>query len=159
MNLKGISMTPKRSQREPNMKTRILTTIALNLALILTAHAQVPGIINYQGRVSVSGTNFNGTGQFSFALVGGGNNNAQTATASVSGLDGTNGIAGIAVTFGGSGYTSVPTVTIMDSTGSNATATAYVGGGVVTNISVDDAGQDYTSPTITLSAPPPNIVT
>jgi hypothetical protein len=31
--------------------------------------AQVPQIINYQGRVSVGGTNFDGTGQFMFALI------------------------------------------------------------------------------------------
>ncbi len=47
----------------------------MNLALIftvtLTARAQVPGIINYQGRVAVAGTNFDGTGQFQFALVDG----------------------------------------------------------------------------------------
>ena len=33
--------------------------------------AQVPQIINYQGRVVVNGTNYNGTGQFQFALVNG----------------------------------------------------------------------------------------
>ncbi|HYG35787.1 MAG TPA: type VI secretion system tip protein TssI/VgrG, partial [Clostridia bacterium] len=31
--------------------------------------AQVPEIISYQGRVTVNGTNFDGTGQFKFALV------------------------------------------------------------------------------------------
>lgn len=31
--------------------------------------AQVPQMINYQGRASVAGTNFDGTGQFKFALV------------------------------------------------------------------------------------------
>src|SRR3954468_22727895 len=31
--------------------------------------AQVPQIVNYQGRVVVGTTNFNGTGQFKFALV------------------------------------------------------------------------------------------
>ena len=44
------------------------------LFLGLTAHfaaAQVPGLLNYQGRVAVSGTNFTGTGQFKFALVNG----------------------------------------------------------------------------------------
>ena len=35
-------------------------------------HAQVPQVINYQGRVAVGGTNFTGTGLFKFALV---NNN------------------------------------------------------------------------------------
>ena len=38
--------------------------------------AQVPQLLNYQGRVVVSGTNFNGTGQFKFALVNG--NGTQT---------------------------------------------------------------------------------
>ncbi len=31
--------------------------------------AQVPSVLNYQGRVAVGGTNFDGTGQFKFALV------------------------------------------------------------------------------------------
>ncbi|MBL9146370.1 MAG: tail fiber domain-containing protein [Verrucomicrobiaceae bacterium] len=40
------------------------------LACIATAtHAQVPGILNYQGRIAVGTTNFDGTGQFKFALV------------------------------------------------------------------------------------------
>jgi hypothetical protein len=38
--------------------------------------AQVPQIINYQGRVVVGSTNFNGTGQFKFALIN--NANGQT---------------------------------------------------------------------------------
>ena len=33
--------------------------------------AQVPGILNYQGRVAVGGTNYDGTGQFKFSLVDG----------------------------------------------------------------------------------------
>jgi hypothetical protein len=56
-------------------------TVLVFLSLIFTtllgvaspsAFAQVPGIINYQGRVTVGGTNFNGTGQFKFALVNNG---------------------------------------------------------------------------------------
>jgi hypothetical protein len=35
-------------------------------------HAQVPQLINYQGRVVSGGTNFNGTGQFRYALVNAG---------------------------------------------------------------------------------------
>ena len=38
--------------------------------LPIPLHAQsVPQLINYQGRVAVSGVNFNGSGQFKFALV------------------------------------------------------------------------------------------
>jgi hypothetical protein len=51
------------------MKTRILALIVVGIAVTLTAHAQVPGILNYQGRVVDAGTNFTGTGQFEFALV------------------------------------------------------------------------------------------
>jgi len=35
----------------------------------MSAVGQVPGIINYQGRLQISGTNYSGTGQFKFALV------------------------------------------------------------------------------------------
>jgi hypothetical protein len=36
---------------------------------VTTAFAQVPGIIQYQGRVTSHGTNFTGTGQFKFAII------------------------------------------------------------------------------------------
>src|SRR6202042_3653814 len=39
------------------------------VALCSTLPAQVPQIMNYQGRVVVGSTNFDGTGQFKFALV------------------------------------------------------------------------------------------
>jgi hypothetical protein len=38
-------------------------------SVALLADAQVPPLINYQGRVAVNGTNFDGAGQFKFALV------------------------------------------------------------------------------------------
>ncbi len=44
--------------------------------LVPCSFSQVPQLINYQGRVAVGGTNFNGTGQFKFALVDG--NGTQT---------------------------------------------------------------------------------
>ena len=44
--------------------------LAAVLALVaMCAHAQVPGITNYQGRVVANGTNVNSTGQFKFALT------------------------------------------------------------------------------------------
>ena len=50
--------------------TTTLPSLAL-LALfaLAPARAQVPSILNYQGRVTVGGTNFNGMGRFKFALV------------------------------------------------------------------------------------------
>ena len=46
------------------------------LSLVTLASAQVPQMINYQGRVAVGDpqVNFDGTGQFKFALVNGGAN-------------------------------------------------------------------------------------
>ena len=54
------------------MKKFALLLLAVVLAgLSLSASAQVPQIINYQGRMTVGGVNFNGNGQFKFALVDG----------------------------------------------------------------------------------------
>ena len=52
---------------------KIVSLFSLSCVLIAgTVPAQqVPGLLNYQGRVSAGGTNFNGTGQFRFALVDG----------------------------------------------------------------------------------------
>lgn len=46
-----------------------LSLLAAILAITFTTHAQVPQIINYQGRIAVDAVNFDGTGQFRFALV------------------------------------------------------------------------------------------
>lgn len=48
-----------------------LFCIAMLMAVAATARGQVPSMINYQGRVTIGGTNFDGTGQFKFALVDG----------------------------------------------------------------------------------------
>ena len=55
------------------MKRIHLLTAITALTAAVGAIAQVPSIINYQGRLSASGTNlFNGPGQFKFALVNNG---------------------------------------------------------------------------------------
>lgn len=46
-----------------------LIAITLFVALAISARADVPGIITYQGRVTANGTNFTGVGQFKFSLV------------------------------------------------------------------------------------------
>ena len=56
------------------MKTRtfprILTALAALLVLLTPVlRAQVPQLINYQGRVAVGAVNFDGSGAFKFALV------------------------------------------------------------------------------------------
>ncbi len=55
----------------------------------------------------------------------------------------------VAITSGGTGYTSAPTVTFTGGGGSGATATATVANGVVTAITLTNVGSGYTSaPTI-----------
>ena len=51
------------------MKMKMILTLCGSLLLTAGLRAQVPQLINYQGRVAVGGTNFNGSGQFRFALV------------------------------------------------------------------------------------------
>ena len=61
------------------MRKSILKALGTTLAALCFAgilRAQVPNLIHYQGRVVVSGVNFDGAGQFKFALV----NSAGTTT-------------------------------------------------------------------------------
>lgn len=52
------------------MKNQNRIALAFALAATLSALAQVPGIITYQGRLSVGSTNvFDDSGMFKFALV------------------------------------------------------------------------------------------
>ena len=68
----------------------------------------------------------------------------------------TNGfVVGAVVLTGGSGYTTIPTVTITGDGGSNATAIATVSGGAVTGITVINAGNGYTNTVLITIAPPP----
>ncbi|HEX8837266.1 MAG TPA: hypothetical protein VF748_10050 [Candidatus Acidoferrum sp.] len=69
-----------------------------------------------------------------------------TATATVGAV-----VSAIGVTAGGTGYSATPTVTINDATGTGATATATVVGGVITAITVSHPGSLYTAPTVTIS--------
>src|SRR6185295_3788893 len=62
----------KRGFFRPSCRVKLLKSAVTLVALLCCAsvsHAQVPQLISYQGRVAVNGTNFNGTGQFKFALV------------------------------------------------------------------------------------------
>ncbi len=115
--------------------------------------AQVPQLLNYQGRIAVNGTNFTGTGQFKFALIGASTNASVRAAASGSVYYGF--LVNITVNNGGSGYSTPPAVTITDSTGTGALAYAQISGGVVTNIVLTSAGFDYSAaPMIVIAAPP-----
>lgn len=53
---------------------RILSALSFGCLFLSATPASaqsVPGLLNYQGRVAVGGVNFDGTGQFKFALVNG----------------------------------------------------------------------------------------
>lgn len=54
---------------KPSM--RLLCLFWLSWALLSPVFSQVPQLINYQGRVAVNNVNFDGGGQFKFALVNG----------------------------------------------------------------------------------------
>ena len=118
--------------------------------------AQVPQLINYQGRIAVSDVNFEGEGQFKFALVGGGSDLTSSALASATVFNGF--VVGATITDGGSGYTATPTVTI-NGTGAGAVAIAVLDAGVVTGITISDAGSGYGAEgtTIVISEPSSNL--
>jgi uncharacterized repeat protein (TIGR03803 family) len=64
-------------------------------------------------------------------------------------------VVGAAVTSGGSGYVTAPTVLIVGGGGTNATAFSEISDGVVTNIVITDAGFGYTdTPVIQIAQPP-----
>lgn len=60
------------------------------------------------------------------------------------------GIESVHITNGGSGYTSVPTVTIIGD-GSGATATAKILSGSVSSITITDPGQNYTTAVVSIT--------
>ena len=52
------------------MRPSVFLRVAFLLVAALSSlQAQVPQLLNYQGRVRVSGADFTGTGQFKFAMV------------------------------------------------------------------------------------------
>jgi parallel beta-helix repeat protein len=68
-------------------------------------------------------------------------------------------VALTAPNFGGTGYTSVPTISFTGGGGSGATATATISGGVVTTITITNIGTGYTSaPTVVFTGGSPTTV-
>ncbi len=141
------------------MKTRHQLLSLLTCMFSATvALAQVPETISYQGRVTVSGTNFTGTGQFKFALVDQGrpiSTRKATATVGIGSVLGN--IIHVVVTDGGKNYPAVPLVRAIDPlhSGSGASLTATVAGGQVTGVTINSGGHDYSAQTyIDIAAPP-----
>ena len=123
---------------------------------LLTANAQVPEAIHFQGQVTVDDKPFNGNGTFKFAIVDDGTDNVATATATLNSREGGS-ITAITVTAGGSGYFRVPQVTIhdrRDGPGSGAEAKAKMQDGRVIEIIVTAPGSDYKDPMVMIESPP-----
>lgn len=140
------------------MKTKTLL-LALMLCFVPCESAELPGILNHQGRVSVGGVNFEGTGNFKFALVSPGTNVSVYARATATVTSGF--VTSITVTEGGSGYATAPEVYIMDpfDGGSGAIAHAIVSGGSVIGVVVTNAGSGYSEFTdVWFDSPVPNYV-
>ena len=137
-----------------NTLSLTLRMIALSLLLQSTAPAQVPQLLNYQGRVSVNGTNFTGVGQFKFALVN--NGAAISGTASATAVISFGFLVNANITAAGAGYSNAPTVTVIGGGGTGAQLVAQISNsGVVTNVVVLNPGSGYTTvPSIQFSAPP-----
>ena len=140
--------------------------IVLSLLALSTLDSQLSTVsaqnivFTYQGRVTDNGTNFSGTGLFKFALVTSTNNShTAMATAVMGGSPPHEFVNSYNVTYGGSGYVSVPNVTISGGGGSGAVAMASInGGGVVTGVTVINPGSGYTgTPVVTIDPAPANI--
>jgi hypothetical protein len=129
----------------------VITTLLADTSVL----AEIPSLINYQGKISVQGTNYNGTGQFKFALVGTSVNTSVPATGTITVVNGF--VVGASITNGGSGYATAPSITI-NGAGSGAQLVATVSSGAVTGIQVTKAGSGYqqASTTISISAPTAN---
>ena len=77
----------------------------------------------------------------------------RTATATPSVVNGF--LVGINLTGGGAGYTSSPSVTIQDATGTGATTSVTVLTGAVTRVQIISPGSGYSAnPTVTIAPPP-----
>jgi len=130
---------------------------ALSIVPLQWGSAQVPHLLQHQGRIAVDGVNFNGSGQFKFAMVNAGTNVSQQATATATVVAGT--IVSVNVTAGGLGYATPPAVAVDSPTGSGAVLEAVVTAGAVTAINVVNGGSGYPPIVgVNIDPPPPNWV-
>jgi len=147
----GVPVTVRRFARHGNQRllvfsqralVRVLATVSIILYLGAGLFGQeVPRVLSYQGRVTSGGVNFNGTGQFKFALLAP-SGSGVFATANVtSGF-----VTSVIVNTAGSGYIAAPVVKFSGGGGTGAAATATISGGTVAAIAVTSPGSGYTSP-------------
>jgi len=128
----------------------VIKHLLLSLGLIHVSLAAVPGILNYQGKIATEGVNFEGTGNFKFALVDGGTALSQRAT--VTAVIAFGFVVNASIDNPGSGYTDVPEV-IITGDGTGAIAHAEIQGGAVSAIVIENAGSGYTTANFQVAEP------
>ena len=124
--------------------------VLLFLGLIHTSLYAVPGVLNYQGKLAIDGVNFEGVGNFKFALVDGGADASLAATATPVLAFGF--VVNASIDNPGSGYTEVPEV-LVNGDGSGALARAEIQAGAVSSIVIENAGSGYTTASLQIAAP------
>lgn len=138
----------------------VLTGVMAMLAMLnmLVPVADAANVtFTYQGRVRSGGVDFNGAGQFKFALVTSTNTSRQAlATANMGGIAPNQFVSSVTVNNSGNGYTTSVPVTFVGGGGSGATATANVSGGAVISVTVLTPGSGYSSAPVATVAPPPD---
>jgi hypothetical protein len=91
---------------------------------------------------------------FSAPPSGAGATATGTVNVDIDPASGTGPVTSVTITNAGSGYTSAPTITITGD-GSSATATAVIASGAVVGVNIVSSTSDFTSASITFTAPPP----
>jgi N-acetylneuraminic acid mutarotase len=124
--------------------------ILLLLGLIHANLYAVPGLLNYQGKLATDGVNFDGVGNFKFALVDGGADASQAASATAVIAFGF--VVNASIDNPGSGYTEVPEV-LVNGDGSGALARAEIQNGAISSIIIENAGSGYTTANFQIAAP------
>jgi N-acetylneuraminic acid mutarotase len=124
--------------------------ILLLLGLIHANLYAVPGLLNYQGKLATDGVNFEGVGNFKFALVDGGADASQAASATAVIAFGF--VVNASIDNPGSGYTEVPDV-FVNGDGSGALARAEIQNGAISSIIIENAGSGYTTANFQIAAP------
>ena len=105
------------------MNLSLLRCILAGATCLLTgfpALANVPLILNYQGRLTVEALPANGAAAFKFALSDAGTQASQVATGSVTVDSGK--VVGVELLTPGAGYLTPPEVTILDAAGEGSGA-------------------------------------
>lgn len=139
-----------KNQILPLLKTALVVSLFPCAALL----AQVPETIHYQGKVTVDGEPFDGTGYFKFAIIDDGTENVSTATATANISEGL--VTSLTLNEPGNGYTEPPPVKIVGGGGTGAEFEAVIENGEVIGFDRIHPGDGYTSvPDVVIDEPPP----